>query len=82
MMNRRPKKMLSVTVNPDALVPDYEAQDRGRKRFLNRKKNNETQTWDLINEGPIDVPPRAEYIKALKSGELIPANPWTQSFAR
>lgn len=69
-------KKLRVFPEGDALVPDYEAIENGKLRFIGRKRIGA----EGINGGwipqleAVEVPFRLEYIQELKAGNLIPAD--------
>lgn len=67
---------LKVFPEGDALVPDYEALEQGKLRFVGRIRI----AAEGINGGwipkvePVEVPFRLEYIQELKAGTLAPAD--------
>lgn len=69
-------KTLRVFPEGDALVPDYEAIENGKLRFIGRKRI----ATEGINGGwvpqldPVQVPFRLEYLQELRSGALVPAD--------
>lgn len=70
--------MLKVSINPDAHVPDFEAQEqqpRSMRRYHGRRIKSES--FPLIPDWVGEIPERAEYIQAIKEGSLIPANAYT-----
>lgn len=69
-------KTLRVRVRGDALVQDYERQAAGVNAFVGRKfAELEPGRWGFVPTGDdAEVPFRAEYVKALKDGDLLPAD--------
>jgi len=67
-MKRNPKKQLHVRVFGSALVPDYEAQEQGQRRFVGRHPQH---PWPIV-DAVITIPARSEYIQHVRDGELIP----------
>ena len=66
---------LWVTINSAAFVPDYEAQEAGILRYLGRKWNHKTQSYQPIGADKMLVlPNRAEYRAHVRDGSLIPVN--------
>lgn len=75
------RKTLLVLIT-EAQVPNYDAAGRGKIDFIGRRKDFQTGQWVSKGSEPIEVPARAEYIKALRAGELLPANDYTRGFAK
>ncbi len=78
------KKVLKVRSAPMAMVTNFEALDAKSRRYVGRQFdpsvgeiNPETQRpqggWPLRDE-PEEVPFRAEYLQAVREGDLIPAD--------
>jgi hypothetical protein len=69
-------KTLKVFAEGEALVPDYEALEQGKLRFIGRKRI----AAEGINGGwvpqleSVEVPFRLEYLQELKAGALAPAD--------
>lgn len=70
---------LNVRAVGTAMVPDYEAHEHGRLRFVGRKfvrgdaaKGTPAHFAPLPD--PVQVPCRAEYIAELREGTLEPAD--------
>lgn len=76
-------KKLKVFAEGDALVPDYEALEQGKLRFIGRKRISGVG----INGGwipeleAVEVPFRLEYIQELKAGALAPGDAETARVA-
>jgi hypothetical protein len=65
------------------MVTDYEALAAGVRRFVGRDFDPNVGNaggWVEKSE-PSEVPERAEYILALKAGDLLPANEETAKLA-
>lgn len=74
---------LLVKSNPNSLVTDFKALDANVKRFLNRIFNPSVGPqggWEL-DPNPSEVDACPEYLRALKDGDLIPANKETAEYA-
>ena len=70
-----PKK-LRFHARGEALVQDFERMEAGIKAFLGRKYQEvEPGVWGFVptNEAA-EVPYKAEYVKACKDGDLLPAD--------
>lgn len=81
-----PEKMLRVRAQGDALVPNYERQEasiNAARCFIARAyKEVEPGKYAFVPTNEVaEVPARAEYIKALKDGDLLPADAETASAA-
>lgn len=77
------KKSLNVKAVPDRLQPNFEAFEAGVRRFVGRKfdptagevdSRGEAQGGFVILPEGESVSLRAEYIKAVKDGDLLPAD--------
>lgn len=77
-------KTLKVFAQGTFMVPDYEAMEQGKLRFVGR-------THDAtigVNGGwiprlePVTIKYRAEYIQELRAGTLLPADKETAQFAK
>lgn len=69
-------KTLRVVARGTAMVPDFERMEAGTRAFIGRKyieTKPGTFGFDPIGM-PVEVPNRAEYIKALIDGDLWPAD--------
>lgn len=55
------------------LQPNFESFDAGIRRFIGWRYD-ESQSAFVMSEGAETVPVRAEYIQALKQGDLLPAD--------
>lgn len=78
------KKTLKVFASDEALVPDYEALEQGKLRFVGRYRVaefGENGAWMALLEA-VDVPFRAEYLQELKAGALIAGDQETANLAR
>lgn len=70
--------MLYVKAAGSAMVPDYQAP-KGQARYIGRKFNKELNGWEPTN--PVHIPWNAEYLMALKQGDLLPADLTTARLA-
>ncbi len=69
-------KTLCVRARGDALLQDYEALDAGVKRFVGRQfKEVEPGQWGFVpTQDSAKIPYRAEYVRAVKEGDLWAAD--------
>lgn len=78
------KATLKVKSSPTAMVTNYEAMIAKVRRYVGRiydptlgpvdpETNKHVGGWPLTNE-PEEIPYRAEYVQAVKEGDLIPAD--------
>lgn len=79
-------KKLRVRAHGDALVPNYERQEasvNATRCFIARvyKEYEPGKFGFALVDEVVEVPARAEYIKALKDGDLLPADAETASAA-
>lgn len=84
------KQMMLVGAVPGSLQPNFEAFDAGVRRFIGWRFDPTVGEVDekgiaqggFVMAEPELVPVRAEYIKALKSGDLAPADALSAQFAK
>ena len=62
-------RKLRVLPSGTAMVPDFEAQEQGVRRFIGRKLDVEKGGFVPLDE-PVEVPFRAEYLLAVRDGDL------------
>lgn len=77
-------KTLRVRPRGDALVQDHERLSAGVNAFIGRRMSEleEPGTYGFVPTGEdAEVPYRAEYVKALKDGDLLPADDATAKAA-
>lgn len=69
-------KVLRVRAHGDASVPNYERLDQGVNCFIGRVFTElEPGRWGFVPTTDIvEVPSRAEYLKAIRDGDLVPAD--------
>jgi hypothetical protein len=85
------KQVLRVRAAGTALVPDYEAQEDGVLRYVNRRRDPSLGHVDPKTKQPSgawvphdthsEVPFRAEYLQELKAGTLLSADAETAKLA-
>lgn len=62
---------LRVRAKGTALVTNYEALDAGTKRYVGWKHEQQPSgEWAFVTSGEETVPYRAEYVMAVKDGDL------------
>ena len=82
------EKKLRVRVVGDASVPDYEALERGVRRFIGRRMQEHREEGEPVRHvwAPTDevceVPNTVEYRRHLTAGDLEPADVDTAKLAR
>lgn len=78
-----PTTMLRVRARGDASVPNFERLEQGVNCFIGRDfKELEPGKHAFVPNGEtVEVPSRAEYIKALRDGDLEPADQETAEAA-
>lgn len=76
-------RMLRVRARGTASVPNYEAQEAGTRRFIGRKYIEvEPGQWGFAPTGETEeVPLQSDYLKAIKDGDLWPADRETADIA-
>jgi hypothetical protein len=77
------KQMLRLRARGQALVTDYEAEDAGRRSYVGRKAvfdGADLVGFD-VTDAVVEKPMRGEYLRALKKGDLFPADQATADLA-
>lgn len=78
------KRLLRVFAAGDAMVSNLEAEEAGARRYIGRRYDGEGPNgegrWVPTGE-VVEVPYRAEYVAALRAGELMPADDETAQLA-
>lgn len=64
-------KILKVKAVGESLVHNFNAFAAGRLQFVGRKFDLKSDSWLILPEGE-EVPFRAEYLHAVKEGDLEP----------
>jgi hypothetical protein len=72
------KRTLTVFSLYDRLVSDYEALDSGVRRYIGYTFNPEHKAFELELK-PVVIPYRAEYMRALRDGDLLAADDATRA---
>ncbi len=78
------ERKLRVLAAGDTLVANLEAEEAGARRFIGRRFDGEGPNgearWTPTDE-PVELPYRAEYVSALKAGDLDAADDETARLA-
>lgn len=72
-------KTLKVKAIPGKLQPDFDSFDAGIKRYVGCKYDKENNMFVQLELGQ-EIPARAEYVRAVKEGALLPMDKETADY--